>query len=379
VASRQHLFKLDQTLDPANNSFNALRLVFAATVLVSHTLALGGFASEGVLGRTTIGTLAVEGFFALSGYLITASALRNHVGKFLWLRTVRIVPGFWVCLVLTAFGFAFVGWHHLSKSVKSDCVLSCYFAADPSPVGYVFHNALLKIHQPSIGDSLSTSTAMWGWNGSLWTIYFEVLCYLIVAALSLAGILRKRHIVLVLASLVWVGVFVITAVPQFNRHFTAIEHANVLQMAQVFPVFLAGSLLYLYREVVVDSGWMALMCVALFTGGFFLPLGAHSTIFTLSSVAITAPLLAYPLLWLGGHLPLSRVGKTDDYSYGVYLYAFPIQQLLLDFDVQHRGLAAYLGLTVLLTAVMALASWWIVERNALALRKWSLPSKFLAR
>ncbi len=362
---------LSEALDPSRNSLNALRLFFALVVLVSHALKLGGFASGEILSRTTYGTLAVDGFFALSGYLIAASALRNNLPRYLWLRVVRIVPGFWVCLIVTAFVLAFVGWRHLCDGPSTGSSYSDFLGVEEGPTGYVLRNALLTIHQPGITDSLDPVNGIWGWNGSLWTIYFEFLCYLMVAVFAVCGILKHRRILLVLSILAWLSVSVIVCVPQFNGHFNVGENVDVMLAAQVVPAFLAGCLLYRFNDVVIDSGWIALGCVALFVGSLFLPVGAFVPAFSLTSSVIAAPLLAYPLLWLGAHLPLQSVGKTNDYSYGIYLYAFPIEQLLVDFGVQHRGLAVYLGATVLLTAIFAFGSWWGVERNAMKLRKLS--------
>ena len=324
--------------------------------------------SEGLFGRTTYGTLGVDGFFALSGYLITASAIRNRISRYLWLRVVRIIPGFWVCLVVTGFALAFIGWHHLCNGPSTRCSYSNFLGVEHGPAGYVVHNSLLKIKQGGITDSLIPASAIWGWNGSLWTIFYEFLCYLMVAAFALVGILRRRRVLLGLSALVWVGITIIVCVPQFNQHFNSGENVEIMLFAQVLPSFLAGSLLYSFREVVRDSGWIALACVVLFVGGLFLPVGAFVPGFTLTSAVIVTPLLAYPLLWLGAHLPLQSFGATNDYSYGIYLYAFPIEQLLIDFRVQQHGLAIYLTFTVLFTAFLALASWWFIERNAMKLR-----------
>jgi len=359
---------LSSVLDPQSNSLNFLRLFFAFTVLVSHAFKLGGFASEDLFGRTTYGTLAVDGFFALSGYLITASALRNRLSRYLWLRVVRIVPGFWACLVITGFVLAFVGWHHLCNGPSTGCSYSNFLGVEQGPAGYVVHNSFLKIHQGGITDSLIPASAIWGWNGSLWTIFYEFLCYLMVAAFALVGILQRRRVLLGLSVLVWIGISVMICVPQINQHFNSGENVEVMLLAQVLPSFLAGSLLYCFREVVRDSGWIAIACVVLFVGGLFLPVGAAVPGFTLTSAVIVTPLLAYPLLWLGAHLPLQSIGKSNDYSYGIYLYAFPIEQLLIDFRVHQHGLVIYLGFTVLLTVLLALASWWFVERNAMKLR-----------
>ena len=71
-------------------------------MIFSHAIVLGDYGSEALWGNGTLGGIAVDGFFAVSGFLIAASAMRNHVGRYMWQRFLRIFPGFWVCLVVTA-------------------------------------------------------------------------------------------------------------------------------------------------------------------------------------------------------------------------------------------------------------------------------------
>src|ERR1700737_125839 len=88
------------------NSIGFLRLMLAAAVVVSHSRVLG-FAQldpgeVSTRHQTDLGKLAVFGFFVLSGYLISGSALRIGMGRFLWHRFLRIFPALWVCLLLLA-------------------------------------------------------------------------------------------------------------------------------------------------------------------------------------------------------------------------------------------------------------------------------------
>ncbi len=102
---------IEKSFDPRRNSLNFLRVALAVAVVFSHALTLGGFGSEVIGDKTTLGTAAVYGFFGISGFLIAGSATRNHVGRYLWQRCLRILPAFWVCLIVTAgvFGVARLG------------------------------------------------------------------------------------------------------------------------------------------------------------------------------------------------------------------------------------------------------------------------------
>jgi peptidoglycan/LPS O-acetylase OafA/YrhL len=146
---------------------------------------------------------------------------------------------------------------------------------------------------------------------------------------------------------------------------------DALAMVMLAPVFLTGSLLYLYRDRVPDSGWIAAACTAVLVAGLWLPVGTHVRP---TSVDLVAPAVAYPLLWLGAHLPLQRVGARNDYSYGVYLYGFPVQALLAGtFAVHAWGYPLFLLASLAATVPFAVASWWVVERSALKLRRMNAP------
>ena len=198
------------------------------------------------------------GFFGISGYLIASSALHNAPGRYLWQRCLRIFPAFWVCLLMTAFLFgviALLTTHHHCQS------LSCYFGVRNSPLGYLYHNMFLKINQASIAG-LPTGhydILLWNdWNGSLWTLVYEFLCYLLLLALVLLGLLRRRIVVLGITVVILVIIALGTLIPSWSTQFSVGHSWFLMNLLRFGSVFLVGSLIYLYRETVPDSGWLAL-------------------------------------------------------------------------------------------------------------------------
>lgn len=336
-------------------------------VLFDHAIVLGGFGSNAILGKTNMGTVAVYGFFGISGYLIAASATRNSVGRYLWQRALRILPAFWICLIVTAFFFGLIGWFHGNPR----CGISCYVRASDGPLDFIARNSWLRLNQSNIADTLHGVPLPGPWNGSLWSLYYEFLCYLIVAALAATRLLRHRWAVAVLAAGVWALEIAITSVPSLNAQVNDFRNSSAFLMLALVPIFLAGSLLYLYRDEIRDSGVAALVCLGVFLISFVVPLGNHVPAYTLTSANLFAPVLIYPLLWLGIHLPLQRVGARNDYSYGVYIYAWPVSQLLALWGVYKWGYLVYALLIVLLTSPFAVASWWLIEKHALRLKKWT--------
>jgi peptidoglycan/LPS O-acetylase OafA/YrhL len=359
--------KLGQNFDPKRNSLNFLRLVLALTVIASHAIGLGQFGNDWIGNRSTIGEVAVYGFFGISGYLIAGSAVRNSFGRYLWQRFLRIFPAFWVCLVVTAFGFGVIAWLY----VPGHGSLWTYLTQSGGPIDYLSHNYLLRIKQQTISGTLAGVPYASVWNGSLWTLFYEFVCYVMLGLLALTRILRRRLLVVLLAASVWVAEIVVTSVPGLNAHVNALNNPDLMRVLILVPIFLTGTLIYLYQETLPDSGWLAIGSGVLVVVGLALPLGNTLPGYTLTSMDLTAAFITYPLLWLGVHLPLQRVGATNDYSYGMYIYAFPIQQLLALWGIYRWGYVPYLLSAVVLTAAAAVASWWLIEKRALRLKAWS--------
>ena len=350
---------LDDALDPQHNSLNFLRLVLASIVLVSHTKTLGGFGREDYLHGTTFGTVAVYGFFGISGYLIAGSASRHSPARYLWQRCLRILPGFWVALIVTSFVFGWLGWlsgHHVGS-----------YLAIPgaSPQGFVGNNWFLDMRQFNIGTI--------GWNGSLWTLFYEFLCYLLLLGASAAGLLRWKTPVLLGALGFWFAQFVITISPDQGHSFNVFHWWWIMNLIKFAAIFLVGSAMYMWRERIPDSGWIALGCTALFAASLILPGVAPAYSFAASDLG--APLVAYPLLWLGAHLPFQRVGAVNDYSYGIYIYAFPVTVLLSIWGATRFGYVPFAVLSLAATFPLAVASWWLIEKRAMALKRLKLQPR----
>ncbi|MDQ1249065.1 MAG: hypothetical protein QG597_3439 [Actinomycetota bacterium] len=351
--------------DPRANSLNLLRLVFAFVVLLDHCSFLGGFGANDIGHASTPGTLAVYGFFAISGFLIARSAATSRPGRYLRKRFLRIFPAYWAVLVVTALMIAPIGY--LRGVRPAGCGLDCYLAGPDGPVGYVLRNLSLWVVQQDISGTPTGVHLPEVWNGSLWTLAYEFGAYLVLLGLALAGALRRPPVVLALTTglLVVLGVF--TIVPTLNENVNAFTQPVFTPALVLLPLFLTGSCLWLYRERVPDSGWLA--------GGLFasaiivmaLPIGAQVPGYSFTTGGLAAPLLVYPVLWLGFHLPFVQVGRRHDLSYGVYLYAFPVQQALAMMGVPARGLLAYTVVTTAVVLVFAAGSWFLIERPAMQL------------
>jgi len=341
-------------LDPRRNSLNLIRLVLASLVLVAHAYYITGVQNpDGTFGPhidgENLGGWAVFGFFALSGYLITASRWSNSLGTYLVHRIARIFPAFLVCLVVMVAVFAPIGYASVHGS------LSGYLTSGPTtPVNFVFSNALLRINSYEIAGTPADVPYPGAWNGSLWSLYYEFLCYLIVAVLALVVWMRRSPWGMAVAWLASVAVHA-----GWSRGVATLVGGNtdVQLLFKLLPLFLGGGLVQLLRHRLpltwagaALSGSAVLGAVWLLDGG-----GAQ----------LTAPFLAYLLIWVGSVLPSPRLINRHDISYGVYIYAFPVEQLLVLTGIQERGLLLYDVVALACTVPLATASWLLIERPAM--------------
>src|SRR5215210_1477887 len=162
---------LAQVFDTRRNSFDVLRLVLAGLVALDHGVILHtGVIYE--LQGTGLGDFAVDGFFVLSGFLVCRSYLRLYsLPRFVWHRIVRIMPGFWACLVVTAFIAAPV------VAVLEEKPFTAAFTGESSAFRYVVVNAALLMHQFDIAGLLARNPWPFTFDGSLWSLIFKGMCY----------------------------------------------------------------------------------------------------------------------------------------------------------------------------------------------------------
>jgi peptidoglycan/LPS O-acetylase OafA/YrhL len=321
---------------PKANAIGFLRLTFALFVVIGHVYPLGGLGTDPislVSGRQEqLNSIGLWGFFVLSGYLIASSSERSGtILRFMWHRVLRIFPGYWVCLTVTAFVFGSLMW------TLEHGELSSFLSIDP--LSYVISNAALYIRQPGLPGLLVDQPLAYYLNGSLWTLLPEFVCYIVLGIAGFLGWLRPR---------VALAVFVTLVVLAFFK-----------SDQRTFTYFAAGVAAYMWRDrlnladgrlALIASGWLLASVVL----GLYWWLGIVP--------------LAYLVLFAAARLPFRDVGRKFDLSYGVYIYAFPTQQLLGLAGVPTLGVAPYFVATLSVVLPLALASWVLVESPALRLK-----------
>ncbi|WP_006245482.1 acyltransferase family protein [Mycolicibacterium tusciae] len=339
--------KLEQVFDPRNNSLNAFRLALAAEVMLWHSFPITGRMPPVAILQILF-SVGVDGFFAISGFLISRSWLTNpRLREYLVARALRILPGFYVCLIVTAFVFAPI-FLEIRGGAVSELLTSS------APLDYVLKNSGIIYVQHDVGGTpYGIPDAHAGWNGSLWSLIWELLCYLVVAVLGVVGLATRRWISPVILALAIGGALL----------FPPLTFPGVWTIPQLLfrsaIMFAAGACLYHWRDVIPARWSLVAVSVVIVVAAGFLP-----------DYRIVAALpLAYAVIVSGSLIKNRRLQLRTDVSYGLYIYAFPTQQLLAAAGLVFLGPILFFLVSVTVTLPIAALSWFAVERPAMALKR----------
>jgi peptidoglycan/LPS O-acetylase OafA/YrhL len=336
-----------------DNNFNLIRFAAAFAVLLSHSFAL-----TQATGKTTalreslgpnLGLLAVDVFFIASGFLVTGSLLsRQSVPAFLWARALRIYPALIVVVLLSVF-------------VLGPCLTTApasQYWISKETFRYLYKNMSLvsgvTYTLPGLFDSNPHPRAV---NGSLWTMPYEVRLYAMLALTwilsRVAGNSRPR-----IFKYAVLGLAVFSAAVYFTMYFLPLEQQVFVRLAWMFSL---GAACCVMKDRFVLSGKL---CLAAIVGLALSALLGRSALFIAYNL-----LAAYLLLFLA-YVPAGKIrhfNRLGDYSYGVYIYAFPVQQSIVAI-VPDISMSMMFVVASAITLVLAALSWHVLEQPALRLK-----------
>jgi peptidoglycan/LPS O-acetylase OafA/YrhL len=334
------------------NNFDFLRFVAAGMVLVSHSYALLGKGEPLSLlhAFTTFGDIAVCIFFVISGYLITSSFEKDRMPvNFIIGRVLRIWPALIATVCLAVF---IIGPLNTSLSLRN------YFS-DHMTWSY-FKNLRLMEIQFTLPGVFASNPFKDSVNGSLWTLPIEVFMYAVTLAFGLSRLHRFRFGMLALVAFLIIADTHLFSTCQDKT--TSVLWLGSSFFASKFAIFyLAGAMFFLYRDRVRFSSTVAAICFILFVGSLTAPSFRLVSLFT----------LPYMVLYLAfARIPyLMRFGRFGDFSYGLYVYAFPIQQTIVHLTHGQLSVFRMFVYSFSLTLIAAILSWYAIENPCLKLKK----------
>jgi len=341
-------------MNDKKNAFDLLRILLAACVLITHGLVIGGYHFQDPLAyfsknQTDLSEFGVMGFFSLSGFLIAASFERTgNVLVYLGHRALRILPGFWVCLLITAFIFAPAIFLLTGRTVHD-----FKFAGKDSSLDFVLRNILLKVQQWNIKDVLNHAAYQESLNGSLWSLFPELQCYIFTLVAGMTGLFRKNKFLYLIVAVIFLAFFAINF--NFSNNFG--PTIFILSPAmKLYAAYLAGTSVYVFREqLILDK-----------RGTLFL------SAFTLLLLKFGGFKLMSPLLIAMSLINIFQLFELKiryDISYGVYIYGFVIQQFLYALLGNRLHPSLFILLALGGSVLIGLLSFLLIERPFMNLRK----------
>ena len=329
-----------------DNNFNLIRMIAASGVLVSHAFPIASGAGtpqpfEELTGYT-LGWICVAVFFAISGFLITRSFDRtSRLENWFSARFMRLVPALLVVTVLTVlfYGPAFTA------------IAPADYARDLRTYTYVPRNVTLFALQYGLPGVFAEHPYPDAINGSLWTLMHEVICYFGVFLAGMLGALRSKRFFTAICALYFAAYFATAFAPLSGLLVWKLAALRLLS----YP-FVIGMMLYVWRDHVRLSWLIALALAA--AAAFAHDTALFQPLFVLA-IAYTTFVLAYRPGGIFRHY-----NNLGDYSYGMYVYAFPVQQAAIALAGPISP-AMNMAIAFPVTLLFAVASWYIVEKPSL--------------
>lgn len=336
---------LDRPPGDRDNAVGLARFVLSSMVVLSHSFHF--FMRSNDLDplirlsreQYTLGRIAVDAFFVLSGFLVAGSWKSSRGGiDFLWRRATRIYPGFLTAILLTSL------------------VAAPWLAA---------RGGMPRPEVPSWADLLVPALTLdyveLAANGSVWVLRYDFFCYLLIAAAGWSGLLARRWPVAAMGIVSWLvyAYWFTSGADQGMRN----QHPRFL------TCFLAGAIAHAYRDR-IPSGWSWVGASAVAMVLFLAP-GLPFDLWPWQVASLAFPIFGTHLVLFACFGPGRRAGRAGwlgDFSYGLFLYAYPIQLVLVTAFRDRLDPFSHFLISWPTAILAAWASLSLIERPAMRLR-----------
>lgn len=332
------------------SNFDGVRLLGALLVLLSHQFALSGRPEPLVIGPHSFGNLGVLMFFSISGFLVMQSWQHDpHLPRFMVRRLLRIWPALAVVTLLTAF--------LLGPLVSQSGSLLYFRSAE-------YRQYLHELYFGLSRGALFPANPFVSSNGSLWTIPIEAWCYLALGIAGVLGVLRHRVVLPVLLTLSVIYFLFFFGGQKASAAYASGQHRfpNLAAWLYFAAIFFFGAAINIYRSTLIVAHNRLAIAFAAALGVVAALFVEYSTalFFIVPIVTISIAVRAWPLLKDAGH--------HGDFSYGIYLYAWPVQQVVVLALGKTAPYWLLAGCSLAIATMLAYLSWHLVEKRALLMK-----------
>lgn len=337
------------------NNFDFLRFVASSLVIVSHSSALTGSGIDLFAliskGQETLGGVSVGVFFVISGYLICASFIKTHnILKYFYARILRIFPALVIVLIVTTF---LIGPLITRLSFKE-------YILNQATLSYLKSVMLYPMQYSLPGVEFSNGKFGSVVNGSLWTLSFEFTCYILIGILGLTKLLNKKFVLILFLIALFVQCFQNLLFPAASTA-NFFPYINQAQFIKLGTQFLSGTVLYFYRENLVFSLKYFFFSIFVFLCSFYYGKGFGFLFPICGSYLIFY--IAY-----NANIKLQNFSKYGDFSYGIYIYGFLVQQLVIKLFDGHMNNNMNWIISLPISILCGIFSWHLIEKKCLALK-----------
>ena len=326
------------------NSFDFLRFLFAFSVFVTHF---------GILSNTNLfwwpisGTMGVSGFFVISGFLIMRSFIRcKNIGDYAIKRLRRIVPAYMLIVILCA----------LSLSLISSLPIHDYFSSKVFFKYLLANLSFLNFIQPTLPE-VFTNNPLPFVNGSLWTIKIELTLYAFVPILA---IFSKRKSIFIFAGLyILAFLFIYYMTYLYQQTNNGLYIILRRQFLGQFRFFISGIIMLFYFDTIKNNlkYFLPISLIIVLLHYFF----SHWTIDFLFPFSFAVVIVSF----VYGFKKLSVLTKYGDFSYGFYLFHFPVIQTMIYFGFFKENPVLLFVLCFFVILLLSVLSWHLLEKRVL--------------
>ncbi len=285
-----------------------------------------------------------DDFFSISGFLVTQSWLSDrNAFRFCLRRVLRIWPALTIVVIIAALA---LGPVVTTLSINDYLIHGATWD--------YFQALIMRIHfvLPGVFNDNPGGASV---NGSLWTIPYEVRCYIVMAIIGFLGLLRGNKWIIAWGVVFFVW-YINKGIPDIIGHYVPGREFSAY--------FVLGTMLYCVKDKWLPHAWLAM--------GLAVVLACVLYWFNWRYLAL---LMAIPICAIGFGMQstpfFKRFGRFGDPSFGIYLYAYPVQQTLLHYTYPELNFYISMFIAAVITVTLAYVSWYWIEKPALRLK----PSK----